>query len=104
MLSQGWKAGEGLGAANHRGFNSYDNSQLKVSFKDDTLGLGASLKSKDIEHSRTGLDAFQGLLGRLNGKSDTEVQEAEKKVEDRKLAMFAQGKFGGMVFVPGGCK
>lgn len=102
MLSQGWKAGEGLGAANRCGFNSYDNAKLKVSFKDDNLGLGASLKSKDIEHSRTGLDAFQGLLGRLNGKNDAELEQAEKKVEDRKLAMFAQGKWGGMVFVPGG--
>lgn len=102
MLSQGWKAGEGLGARNRRGFNSYDNAKLKVSFKDDNLGLGASLKSKDVEASRTGLDAFQGLLGRLNGKSDAEVEAVERKVEERKLAMFAQGKWGGMVFVSGG--
>ena len=102
MLSQGWKAGEGLGARNRRGFNSYDNAKLKVSFKDDNLGLGASLKSKDVEASRTGLDAFQGLLGRLNGKSEEEVEAVERKVEERKLAMFAQGKWGGMVFVSGG--
>ena len=102
MLSQGWKAGEGLGARNRRGFNSYDNAKLKVSFKDDNLGLGASLKSKDVEASRTGLDAFQGLLGRLNGKSEQEVEAVERKVEERKLAMFAQGKWGGMVFVSGG--
>lgn len=101
MLSQGWKAGEGLGARNRHGFDSYDNAKLKVSFKDDNLGLGASLKSKNVEHSRTGLDAFQGLLGRLNGKSDAEIEAVEKKEEERKLAMFAQGKWG-MVFVPGG--
>jgi Pin2-interacting protein X1 len=102
MISQGWVAGQGLGAQNRKDFNSYDSAKVKVSFKDDNLGLGASLKSKDIEHSRTGLDAFQGLLGRLNGKSDAELEKAEKKVEDRKLAMFAQGKWGGMIFVPGG--
>jgi Pin2-interacting protein X1 len=102
MLSQGWVAGQGLGAQNRKGFNSYDSAKVKVSFKDDNLGLGASLKSKDIEHSRTGLDAFQGLLGRLNGKSDAELEKAEKKAEDRKLVMFAQGKWGGMVFVSGG--
>lgn len=102
MLSQGWVKGQGLGAQDRKGFNSYDGAKVKVSFKDDNLGLGASLKSKNIEHSRTGLDAFQGLLGRLNGKSDAELEKVEKKIEDRKLAMFAQGKWGGMVFVPGG--
>lgn len=66
------------------------------------LGLGASLKSKNVEHQRTGLDAFQGLLGRLNAKDQKELQRVEEKIENRKLAMFAQGRWGGMVFVPGG--
>jgi Pin2-interacting protein X1 len=73
-----------------------------VTFKDDMLGLGAKMKSKDVEHSRAGLDAFQGLLGRLNGKSDVDLRKEEQKAEDRKLAMWAQGKWGGMIFVPGG--
>jgi Pin2-interacting protein X1 len=98
MQSQGWVAGQGLGAANRVGFNSYDNAKLKVSFKDDNLGLGASLKSRDVEASRTGLDAFQGLLGRLNGKGE----EVEKKIEDRRLKVYAAGRWGGMVFVSGG--
>jgi len=66
------------------------------------LGLGASLKSKNVEHQRTGLDAFQGLLGRLNAKDQKELERVEEKIENRKLAMFAQGRWGGMVFVPGG--
>ena len=76
--------------------------KVNISYKDDTLGLGASLKSKDVEHARTGLDAFHGLLGRLNGKTETELQKDAQKVEDKKLALWAQGRWGGMIFVPGG--
>lgn len=111
MQQQGWKQGQSLGA---RGADSptamttVDDAarlaaaRVGVLFKDDTLGLGAQLKSKDVAHQRTGLDAFQGLLGRLNGKSEEEVKEAERKNEDRNLAMYAAGKWGGMVFVSGG--
>jgi Pin2-interacting protein X1 len=60
------------------------------------------LKSQDPVHTRTGLDAFQGLLGRLNGKSDAELKNDVQKNEDRKLAMWAQGRWGGVIFVPGG--
>jgi Pin2-interacting protein X1 len=60
------------------------------------------LKSQDPIHTRTGLDAFQGLLGRLNGKSDVELENEAKKSENRKLAMWAQGRWGGVMFVPGG--
>jgi len=66
------------------------------------LGLGATLKSQDPIHTRTGLEAFQGLLGRLNGKSDVELENEAKKSENRKLAMWAQGRWGGVMFVPGG--
>ena len=48
------------------------------------------------------MDAFQGLLGRLNGKSDTELKKEVQKNEDKKLAMWAQGRWGGVMFVPGG--
>jgi Pin2-interacting protein X1 len=75
---------------------------LKVAYKDDNLGLGASLKPANPEHNRTGLDAFQGLLGRLNSKDEAEVKKLEQRTEDRKLAMWTQGKWGGVMFVPGG--
>jgi hypothetical protein len=66
------------------------------------LGLGASLKNRDPVNTRTGLDAFQGLLGRLNGKSDAELEKDAQRNEDRKLAMWAQRRWGGVTFVPGG--
>lgn len=101
MQSQGWKAGQALGAKDRK-YADTQAAKLTVSIKDDTLGLGASLKSKDIANQRTGFDAFQGLLGRLNAKDEAELQAVEKKIEDKKLATFAQGRWGGMVFVPGG--
>ena len=66
------------------------------------MGLGATLKSQDPIHTRTGLDAFQGLLGRLNGKNDVELENEANKNENRKLAMWAQAQWGGVMFVPGG--
>jgi hypothetical protein len=42
------------------------------------------------------------LLGRLNGKSDVELENEAKESENRKLAMWAQGRWGGVMFVPGG--
>jgi Pin2-interacting protein X1 len=60
------------------------------------------LKSQDPIHTRTGLDAFQGLLWRLNGKSDVELENEANKNENRKLAMWAQARWGGVTFVPGG--
>lgn len=102
LASQGWKPGQGLGARNAKHFNSSAIPKLAISYKDDTLGLGASLKSQDPIHTRTGLDAFQGLLGRLNGKSDVDLKEDLQKTGDRKLAMWAQGRWGSVMFVPGG--
>ncbi|KEF53830.1 uncharacterized protein A1O9_10232 [Exophiala aquamarina CBS 119918] len=107
MTKQGWKEGQSLGnrSSVHVGLNDVDRlaaARVGVLFKDNNLGLGAKHKSKDLEGQRTGLDAFQGLLGRLNGKSDQELQKEEKKVEDRKLEMYVKGRWGGMVFVKGG--
>jgi Pin2-interacting protein X1 len=101
LSSQGWRPGQGLGAHGAKSFNS-PAPAIKVAYKDNNLGLGASLKSANPEQNRTGLDAFQGLLGRLNSKDEVQVKQLEQKSEDRKLAMWTQGKWGGVMFVPGG--
>ena len=101
MQSSGWKPGTALGASSMPAHEA-TAAKVRVSVKDDMLGLGASLKSKSAEHQRTGLDAFQGLLGRLNAKGEGELKKVEEKIENKKLAMFALGRWGGMVFVPGG--
>ena len=131
MTSQGWSEGQALGARAHArtpsitgtgtstststrigsgsaNDNNADDatrlamSKVRVLFKDDTLGLGAKLKSKDVEGQRTGLDAFANVLGRLNSRTEEEVVRHETKESERKLAGYARGRWGGMVFVPGG--
>ncbi|KAK4044458.1 protein PXR1 [Parachaetomium inaequale] len=102
LRSQGWQPGEYLGAkdAPHAEWHTEANTtHIRVVLKDDTLGLGAKRNNGD---ECTGLDAFQHLLGRLNGKSD-ETLEAEQKVrEDVKLSLYMERKFGTIRFVKGG--
>ena len=38
----------------------------------------------------------------MNGKNDVELEKEVQKTENRKLAMWAQGRWGGVVFVHGG--
>ena len=50
----------------------------------------------------TGLDAFKGLLGRLNGKSDTQLEAEQQKRDDAKLARYAATKWQTVRFISGG--
>jgi len=70
-----------------------------VLLKDDTLGLGA----KRGETAETfALGAFEGLLGRLNGKGTEEVEREVRKRGDRVLRVFQAGRWGAVAFVSGG--
>lgn len=102
MSSQGWTPGSLLGAKNaaHADMlTAASASHIKVSLKDDTLGLGARLGRQG---EQTGLDAFKGLLGRLNGKSEEELKKDESKLEDVRLARYASLKFPPVRFVRAG--
>ncbi|KAI9924164.1 hypothetical protein ASPWEDRAFT_38424 [Aspergillus wentii DTO 134E9] len=104
LSSQGWKPGNFLGARNaaHADmFTAASASHIKVVLKDDTLGLGARPK-RDPLGEPTGLDAFKGLLGRLNGKSDTVLEEEQRKRDDVKLARYAATKWQEVRFISGG--
>ena len=76
----GWKPGMGLGmipAESHK-------SHIKVSIKDDNLGLGAKIKRKERKDEFdngecAGLDVFQRISGRLNGKEQKISDELEKQ-------------------------
>ncbi|OWB55956.1 hypothetical protein B5S28_g1845 [[Candida] boidinii] len=93
----GWKQGAGLGSVPHA-----VTTHIKVSFKEDTVGLGAQLakKNKKIDEfdsgECTGLDVFQRLLGRLNGKEVEIKSELERQREERIIS----GKWG-IAFVRG---
>ncbi|KAL6229881.1 hypothetical protein BDW75DRAFT_84598 [Aspergillus navahoensis] len=104
LSSQGWTPGSFLGARNaaHADmFTAASASHIRVIVKDDTLGLGARSK-RDFLDEPTGLDAFKGLLGRLNGKSDAELQADQRKRDDVKLARYAATKWQAVRFISGG--
>ncbi|KAL1840172.1 hypothetical protein VTJ49DRAFT_746 [Mycothermus thermophilus] len=102
LRAQGWQPGEFLGAKNaaHAEWHTEANAaHIRVVLKDDTLGLGAKRNNGD---ECTGLDAFQHLLGRLNGKSEETLEEERKAREDLKLSLYVEQKFGTIRFVRGG--
>lgn len=105
MRSQGWTPGDYLGAANAaqaQNFTAGSASYVRTILKDDTLGLGAKPHSKKGEDEPTGLDAFQGLLGRLNGKSETDLETEQRKRGDVKLLGYVERRWKSMNFVKGG--
>ena len=104
LSSQGWTPGSFLGAQNaaHADmFTAASASHIKVVVKDDTLGLGAR-STRDRLDEPTGLDAFKGLLGRLNGKTDTDLAQEQRKRDDVKLARYAATKWPTVRFISGG--
>jgi len=105
MTSQGWQPGEYLGAKNAAHAESYtaaNASHIRVSIKDDNLGLGAKIGSGVGHGECTGLDAFTNLLGRLNGKDEDELEREQKSREDLKRAIYTERRWGSVRFVPGG--
>ncbi|OJD32383.1 g-patch domain-containing protein [Diplodia corticola] len=103
LLKQGWSPGSFLGAkdAKHAAhYTAANASHIRVAVKDDTLGLGA--KRGKAENDTFGLSALQGLLGRLNGKSDGELKKEESAHRDLKLQVYTNQRWGGIRFVSGG--
>ncbi|CAI4499335.1 AHG_G0022710.mRNA.1.CDS.1 [Saccharomyces cerevisiae] len=94
----GWKPGMGLGLSP---MNS-NTSHIKVSIKDDNVGLGAKLKRKDKKDEFdngecAGLDVFQRILGRLNGKEskiseELDTQRKQKIIDGKCGIHFVKGE------------
>ena len=87
MTAQGWTPGSLLGNGNTsygEHLTAASAGHIRVILKDDNLGLGAKPKSQRQDEP-TGLDAFQDLLGRLNGKSEGEIMVEQRRREDVKL-------------------
>jgi Pin2-interacting protein X1 len=103
LASQGWKPGDTLGAkdANHAShYTVGSNSHIRVLLKDDNLGLGAVRVGNNAE--TFGLSLYSGLLGRLNGKSEAEVEKQQTAQRDIELAVYQGRKFGNINFVSAG--
>ena len=68
--------------------------------REDNLGLGAQVGRVNAE--TFGLSLFSGVLGRLNGKSDAELQKHQSALRDAELRTYQAQKYGHMNFVYGG--
>ena len=77
-------------------------SHIRIALKDDNLGVGAKYGSGQAAGESTGLDAFQGLLGRLNGKTNTDLEKEQKSRDDLKRATYTERRWGVLRFVSGG--
>lgn len=96
LESMGWTPGKGLGLVDHA-----MTSHVKVTIKEDNMGLGAKLgkrqKKDEFDNGEcSGLDVFQRILGRLNGKEDKINNELDRQRKDNIL----NGKWG-MHFIRG---
>ncbi|KAG7007141.1 hypothetical protein G7Y79_00011g030390 [Physcia stellaris] len=99
LQSKGWTPGASLGARGKPYTRPKDTSYIRVALKDDTLGLGAK---SGVNLPPTGLDAFQGLLGRLNGKQEDELEKEQRTRDDLRRAVYTENKWGALRFVSGG--
>ncbi len=99
LQSHGWTPGASLGARNKSYTKAKGISHIRVTLKDDNLGLGAK---SGPNVPQPGLDAFQGLLGRLNGKSDGELAKEQNTRDGLRRANYAERRWGGLHFISGG--
>lgn len=104
-MSQGWSPGNFLGAKDAPHASSYSKasgSHIRVAMRDENLGLGAKLGAKTRDDQCTGLDVFQDVLGRLNGKGQTEIEADQKSRAGLRRAIYAEKRWGSLRFVSGG--
>ncbi|KAF2720290.1 G-patch domain-containing protein [Polychaeton citri CBS 116435] len=103
LTSQGWKPGEYLGARDAKHSEHYtaaNASHIRVLLREDNAGIGAKVGRGNAE--TFGLSLFSSLLGRLNGKSEEEVQKQSDAQRDVELNLYTTRKYGFMNFVRGG--
>lgn len=81
-------------------YTAANASHIRILLREDNLGLGAQLGKGNAE--TFGLSLFSGVLGRLNGKSDAEVEKQQGAIRDAELRNYHATKFGLMNFVSGG--
>ncbi|KAI9800586.1 MAG: hypothetical protein M1833_003244 [Piccolia ochrophora] len=104
LVSQGWSPGDFLGARNAHHADTYsaaNASHIRVVPKEGSRGLGSKITAND-DANRTGLDGFQSVLGRLNGKSEAQLLTEKSSWDDVKRGMYIQSQGLSIGFVSGG--
>lgn len=105
LCAQGWTPGSHLNpdAAHSNHFSVASASHIRVLLKDDNLGLGAKQNAgQSVDGQSAGMGSFQDILGRLNGKSQTELFKVQEARADLGRKLYVQQRFGAMRFVKGG--
>ena len=104
LQSQGWQPGFSLGATNASYVDKTASTAfIRVALKEDNLGLGAKVGSgHQDEGEPTGLDAFQSILGRLNGKDAGQIRTEKNLRSDIRKTIAKQNRWGAFRFVSGG--
>lgn len=105
LQSQGWAPDDLLGASGTTYSNLHSAASathIRITLKDDNLGLGAKRGAvRDIDET-TGLDVFQGLLNRLNGTGTTGVKDDRLQRSDLRSSAYIDQRWGYLRFVSGG--
>lgn len=76
--------------------------QVKIVLKEDRFGLGARGGINCGSEQCTGLDAFQGILGRLNGQNEPQLQLQGNFSEGQMKNVHQESRTGVVRFVSGG--
>ncbi|MCJ1423135.1 telomerase inhibitor [Sticta canariensis] len=105
LQSHGWTPGSFLGA--RHAVRSVSPSvaklpEVKIVLKDDNLGLGARGGVNCGNERCTGLDVFQGILGRLNGQNEPQSERKRKLGEDQMNNVNQERPIRFVRFVSGG--
>ena len=105
LQSHGWTPGESLGASGtaYSDLHSAASvSHIKIALKDDNLGLGAKHDAARASSETTGLDVFQDLLGRLNGRGITNMNKNRLQSSNLRSSAYINQRWGNLRFVSGG--
>ena len=105
LQSHGWTPGELLGApdAPYSELRSAASlSHIRIRLKDDSLGLGAKHETACDGKESTGLGIFEDLLGRLNGRSTTELEKDRAHRSTLEGSAYVDQRWGKLRFVSGG--
>ena len=105
LQSHGWTPGELLGASGavYSDLRSAaSGSHIHVALKDDKMGLGAKHNAACVSNETTGLDVFQDLLGRLNGKSVSDIDKNPTQSSNLRSSAYIEYRWGNLRFVSGG--
>lgn len=100
MQSHGWIPGSILGAASTNSNTDADFSYMRIKRREGNSGLGSSHQSQ-YEESHC-LDAFQEILGRLNGRPEAKCAAVTTQSRDLKTANYVESRWRVLKFVSGG--